>query len=467
MQFDSFTFLMFFTCVIALYQLAPSWKSQKIILLVASYLFYAAWSPPLIVLIWISTLADFYISQLIYKTQIKHRKKQLLFLSLAINLGLLSYFKYAEFLLDSFVKFINIFGIGYVPPEFDIILPIGISFYTFQTLSYTIDVYRKKQKPTKNILDFSLYVTFFPQLVAGPIVRASQFLPQCVSRKKLSMDSFVLGMTLVIWGVFQKTVLADSLFSPIVDQFYTESVNLSLVENWLAIFSFSMQIYFDFSGYSLCAVGTAMILGFSLPDNFNAPYAALGVSDFWKRWHITLSEWLRDYLYIPLGGSRNKNIKTLRNLSIVMFLGGLWHGASWNFIIWGLIHGVFLITEHQIRRYNKTEMPEIFIMISTFLLVSLAWIPFRSPDLDTSLTAFLSLFDSGINFIGIISNQQITAIFVISLLLIYQYWRRHKTLDQLINNVPPGFQAVLIAFSMTLIALNATGDSHAFIYFQF
>ena len=467
MQFDSFTFMLFFIIVLALYQLLPDWRSQKSLLLISSYLFYAAWSPPLIILIWISTLADFFIAKSLISLKSEKTKKNMLLLSLAINLGLLGYFKYAEFLLKTFDNLLTTAGIAYSPPSPDIILPIGISFYTFQTLSYTIDVYRGKLKPTDSLLDFSLFVTFFPQLVAGPIVRAEHFLPQCEQPKRINQSGLIWGLTLITWGLFQKTVLADSLFSPLVDNFYTGVMNNSIVENWLNMFSFSMQIYCDFSGYSLCAVGAAIALGFSIPDNFNSPYAAHGFSDFWRRWHITLSTWLRDYLYIPLGGGQHGRIKTLRNLIITMGLGGLWHGANWNFAIWGLLHGSYLVIEHQLRQLKIVRLHWLFIVLITFVIISLSWIPFRSPDLNMSAMAFNSLFNTQLPYYKSLSNHHITAIVTFIAIWVYQIWRREKSLDELMKTCPVILQAGSLSISILLIALCSTGDSHAFIYFQF
>lgn len=467
MQFDSFTFLLFFITVLILYQLIPNWRGQKILLLISSYLFYAAWSPPLIILIWISTLADFFIAKSLPSAKSEKTKKYMLFLSLAINLGMLGYFKYAEFLVGSFHDLLNMAGIVYSPPSLDIILPIGISFYTFQTLSYTMDVYRGKLRPTDSLLDFSLFVTFFPQLVAGPIVRADHFLPQCEAPKRIKHAGLIWGLTLIAWGLFQKKVLADSLFSPLVDNFYSGVMNNSIVENWLNIFSFSMQIYCDFSGYSLCAVGAAIALGFSIPDNFNSPYAARGFSDFWHRWHITLSTWLRDYLYIPLGGSKHGHIKTLRNLIITMGLGGLWHGANWNFAIWGLLHGSYLVAEHQLQKLKIIRIPWLLVILMTFVTVSLSWIPFRSPDLNMSVMAINSLFNNQLPYYKPLNSHYITAIICFFAILAYQIWRRNKTLDELMETCPIFLQAGSLPIAILLIALCATGDRHAFIYFQF
>ena len=470
MQFDSFTFAVFFVLVLLLFQVSPSWKLQKIVLLLASYLFYAAWSPPLLVLIWISTLTDFSVARLMQNAESSSRRRVLLILSLSVNLGLLAYFKYADFLMNSFIDLMAGIGVIYAAPEFDIILPIGISFYTFQTLSYTIDVYRKQIKASNNLLDFSLFVTFFPQLVAGPIMRAGALLPQFQIPRKILQPQLVLGLTLLAWGLFQKTVLADGLYAPIVDDFFNRAGAGSLTSNaltdWLAVFSFSMQIYFDFSGYSLCAVGIAMVFGFSLVDNFRSPYAASGFSDFWRRWHISLSEWLRDYLYISLGGNQTSRFITLRNLSITMLLGGLWHGASWNFVLWGLLHAILLVVEHLFRALPIKRPPEILIILLTFIAVSICWIPFRSPDFSSSLLIAQSLFMPQ-QFTGSIVLQQMLALFGVAAVFTYQYWRRNLSLDELIATVPAGLQAVLLACIITAIALTATGDSHAFIYFQF
>ena len=244
-------------------------------------------------------------------------------------------------------------------------------------------------------------------------------------------------------------------------------MNNSIVENWLNMFSFSMQIYCDFSGYSLCAVGAAIALGFSIPDNFNSPYAAHGFSDFWRRWHITLSTWLRDYLYIPLGGGQHGRIKTLRNLIITMGLGGLWHGANWNFAIWGLLHGSYLVIEHQLRQLKIVRLHWLFIVLITFVIISLSWIPFRSPDLNMSAMAFNSLFNTQLPYYKSLSNHHITAIVTFIAIWVYQIWRREKSLDELMKTCPVILKAGSLSISILLIALCSTGDSHAFIYFQF
>ena len=269
--------------------------------------------------------------------------------SLAVNLGLLGFFKYRVFFLENFVALLNSVGVDFHPARPSIILPVGISFYTFQTLSYTLDIYMGKMKPARSFLDYALFVTFFPQLVAGPIVRAAHFLPQCEDARRTTLSQLGWGLSLILFGLFQKSVIADGLMAPVVERVYDSGEVLSFGAGWVGTLAFAMQIFCDFSGYSTCAIGTAMCLGFWLPVNFRSPYAAIGFSDFWRRWHVSLSSWLRDYLYIPLGGNRKGTARTYVNLMITMLLGGLWHGASWNFVIWGGLHGVYLIVERLLK----------------------------------------------------------------------------------------------------------------------
>ena len=440
------------------------------LLLISSYVFYAAWSPPLIILIWISTGIDFYISRLIYKSRDAGKRKLFLITSLLCNLGLLGYFKYAEFMINYFSLLLSHVGITYMAPELDIILPIGISFYTFQTLSYTIDVYRGRLKPVRSFLDFALYVTFFPQLVAGPIVRASHFLPQCLESKRADLDTFCWGLTLFVFGLFTKLVLADLTLAPVVDLVYSEPAKFGWYDGWTAVFAFSGQIYFDFAGYSLCAIGSALCFGFQLPDNFRAPYGALGFADFWQRWHITLSTWIRDYLYIPMGGNRKSRGRTLVNLGITMFLAGLWHGAAWTFVLWGWLHGFFLISEHVIRRrfgsIRLNAIARTALMLGTFLIVSLAWIPFRSQGLDNLRAMGETLFRTNFaDSLPVLSTG--SALAVIAAMVLGHIITRGTTLVKIVNRIPPTVQALVTCILILSIALSSTGDSRGFIYFQF
>jgi alginate O-acetyltransferase complex protein AlgI len=473
MQFNSLTFIVFFAVVVALYGALSSWTVRKALLVAASYLFYAAWNPLFVVLLWISTIADWTIARRIAAAEERHRKRLLVTLSLLINLGLLGYFKYGGFLLENFVSLMGGLGIEYVPPAASIVLPIGISFYTFQTLSYTLDVYRGQMQPRYSLLDFSLFVSFFPQLVAGPIVRASQFLPQCVESRRATADSMGWGLTLIAFGLFAKVVLADSVLAPVADAVFGAPDTVGTLEAWLGVFAFSGQIFFDFSGYSTCAIGAAMCLGFSLPDNFRSPYAAIGFSDFWRRWHISLSQWLRDYLYVSLGGNRKGEVRTIVNLVITMFLGGLWHGASWMFVIWGSLHGIYLVVEHGARSlfggiavFGSRPARAAFGVL-TFVIVSMTWVFFRAADMDTA-TSLLTTMTVPTGMGSLVFVEQLPVIFFVLLGLVIWHWvSRDSNLEIMFEGLPLWARVIVISTVVVSIIYSGGGAQHAFIYFQF
>src|SRR5882757_7421845 len=304
MVFNSYTFIAFFIVMLVLHNLPFTWKVKKINLLLASYIFYAAWNPPFILLLWLSTVVDYFVGKALYTQENKHKKRVLLVISLIGNLGMLCFFKYGGFLLENFITIVNALGIDFHPAKPNIILPAGISFYTFTTLCYTIDMYHRKSQPVKSMLDFSLFVTFFPHLVAGPIVRPPQLVPQFETPRKATRQQLMQGLFLLSLGLFMKVVLADTLLAATANAVFGFQRSLPGLDAWMGVIAFSGQIFFDFSGYSTCAIGVALCLGFHLRDNFLFPFAAVGFSDFWKRWHISLSTFLRDYLYIPLGGNR-------------------------------------------------------------------------------------------------------------------------------------------------------------------
>ena len=469
MQFDSFLFVLFWLGVLALHYSIPNWRVQKIVLLIASYLFYAAWNPPFVILLWISTTVDFFLAKTMATAHSQQRRKGLLTISLLVNLGFLGFFKYADFLNQSFAGMLALAGIGYQPAPLGIVLPIGISFYTFQTLSYTLDVYQRKTPAETSFLDFCLFVTFFPQLVAGPIVRAPQFLPQCKTPQRAGANQFVWGLALFLFGIFAKTILSDIALAPIVDQIYANPAAYGAIDAWLGVLAFSGQIFFDFAGYSLCAIGTALTLGFSLPDNFHCPYGALGFSDFWKRWHISLSSWLRDYLYFSLGGSRGQPVKTAFNLVLVMILGGLWHGAAWTFALWGCLHGLFLVMEHglkQITAYRPKGAAKLALMLVTFSLVSLTWIPFRAQGFENMSMMLAALgSNSGTNALPWLNRVVVLAIMFAT--LIWHITSRDSKLETQFDNFSPMVKASIVASLLVGVGLFSTGDSRAFIYFQF
>ena len=345
MIFPSYTFALFFLTLSLLYGSPIPYRLKKWALLLGSYFFYGAFNPVYIVLLLASTYTDWCVAKRLPDEKRLGHRRALLAVSLIVNLGLLISFKYLAFFGEIGVTMFALLGAHVHVDWPTFVLPLGISFYTFQTLSYTIDVYRGRLKPSRSALDYALYVSFFPQLVAGPIVRAADFLPQCEEQPKVTMDQRSWGLALLGLGLFLKVCIADSVLAPVVDHIYAMTQGLTFSEAWVGTLAFSGQIYCDFGGYTLCAIGVALCFGFHLPDNFRSPYAAIGFSDFWRRWHISLSTWLRDYLYIPLGGNRHGAMRLGVALMVTMLLGGLWHGASWTFVVWGALHGVFLVME--------------------------------------------------------------------------------------------------------------------------
>ena len=349
MVFNSLTFIVFFAIVLALFWMPFPWTTRKIILLMASYLFYAAWNPPFIILLWISTVVDWWAANRIARSSNAWRRRAWMLVSVSANLGMLGWFKYGEFLLANFQTLAAAVGIHYQPPHFDIVLPVGISFYTFATMSYTLDVYLKRAEPTPSMLDFMLFVTFFPHLVAGPIMRPTELVPQFQKRGAAESRSAALRSCADDARAVQKVVLADGFLAGPAEKLFDGDKVPGALDAWMGTLAFSGQIFCDFAGYSTTAIGAALCLGFKMPDNFRFPYAAVGFSDFWRRWHITLSSWLRDYLYIPLGGNRHGEARTYFALMMTMLLGGLWHGANWTFVVWGGLHGTYLAAERWLR----------------------------------------------------------------------------------------------------------------------
>lgn len=356
-------------------------------LLVASYLFYGWWDWRFLSLILVSTATDYICGINIDRAATREGKRRFLVISVAVNLGLLAFFKYWNFFIESFAVLLSQVGWNPHMPTLRVILPVGISFYTFQTMTYSIDIYRKELKPTHDFLNYALYISFFPQLVAGPIERAKCLLPQVERPRSFAAEQFIEGLQLIFWGLFKKVFVADNLGS-IVDRIYGNPGS-SGVEYVIATWAFAFQIYGDFSGYTDVARGSAKCMGFEIMQNFKVPYFAVNPSDFWRRWHISLSTWLRDYLYIPLGGSRRGSLMTYRNLMLTMTLGGLWHGAAWNFVLWGIFHGLLLSIHRWINRARGTNegihAPLITVMFKAFLMFQVTcvgWIFFRSHDLN-------------------------------------------------------------------------------------
>ncbi|MDB5350740.1 MAG: putative rane protein involved in D-alanine export [Planctomycetota bacterium] len=390
MLFNSYKFAHFFLILLPLYwSLQRSLRLQNVLVLAASYYFYACWEPRFLALLIASTMMDFACGLAVDRIEGPRNRKLFVALSMALNLGMLGYFKYVNFFAESLQLLLAKGGWHVSIDHLNVMLPIGISFYTFQSMSYVIDVYRRDIKPTRNLVQFAAFVSFFPHLVAGPIMRPTTLLPQIEKRRTFSLQQFYHGVYLIFWGLTKKVVIADNL-EPIVTDLFSRWHTIDGGLALLAIYAFAFQIYCDFSGYTDAARGIAKCLGFELALNFNLPYFATSPKDFWARWHISLSTWLRDYLYIPLGGNRGGIWKVYRNLMLTMVIGGLWHGAAWNFAVWGLYQGLILILhkacEPYLKRYQPTDSVEAACWTATriavtFHLVCLGWLFFRSSSL--------------------------------------------------------------------------------------
>ena len=473
MLFNSLTFVVFFVLVLGAYWSLRSWEARKNVLLVASYLFYGAWNPPFALLLFATTALDFLLGARIAQTTEPRRKRLWLVASVTSNLSMLGFFKYGNFLLENLQWLLARAGIAYQPPHLDVFLPIGISFYTFHSLSYTLDVYRGVCQPTRSLRDFTLAVSFFPQLVAGPIVRAADFLPQLVSAPSLKAGQFGWGLLLMTLGMFEKIVLADTLLVSSAEAVFGYPGPLQSLDAWTGVMAFAGQIFFDFAGYSTCAIGAALCLGFHLKDNFRFPYAASGFSDFWRRWHISLSTFLRDFLYIPLGGNRSGPAKAAVNLMIVMFIGGLWHGASWTFVVWGLLHGLYLVFERLLTAFTKEPkwaqafLVKLFIVLATYAAVCFAWVFFRAADFTTAAHLLGAMAGVAPKGEAILSTREILQVGLVTAGLLIAHWNlRDTSIEAVVARMPRGLIVALWTLMLGAIILTQ-GNGNAFIYFQF
>jgi alginate O-acetyltransferase complex protein AlgI len=469
--FNSLVFVVFFAAVLLLHSMPFTWTTKKINLLIASYLFYAAWNPPFVVLLWISTVVDWFAAQAMVRSQNAWERRAWMLISIVANLGMLAFFKYGQFLVDSFSAVANLAGIHYHAPRYGIILPIGISFYTFATLSYTLDVYLRRAAPAKNFLDYALFVTFFPHLVAGPIMRPTELVPQFATPRRASANQLGFGLALLTLGLFEKVVLADGFLGPATEAVYDAKDIPGALDSWMSTLAFSSQIFFDFAGYSTAAIGVAMCLGFAMPDNFRFPYAAVGFSDFWRRWHITLSSWLRDYLYIPLGGNRHGEARTYSALMGTMLLGGLWHGASWTFVVWGGLHGIYLSGERILRSRFASYRPGPWAIaglgLLTFALVNIAWVFFRAKTFDKAWLILRGMAGMNAKAVPILAAVYLLTTALIVAALVGAHWyMRKRTLEDVIERVPVVALTGLWTCMAFAIAIDH-GTGNAFIYFQF
>ncbi len=486
MIFNTFTFAFYLFIVFTIYWLLKRHLNyQNIFLLIASYVFYGWWDWRFLTLIIISSISDYLLGLQIHKSKQIKKRKLFLATSIILNLGILAFFKYFNFFADSFTELLHVFNMEAGYTTLNIVLPVGISFYTFQTLSYTIDIYRGNLKPSKDIVSFFAFVSFFPQLVAGPIERAAHLLPQFIKKRSFRFEDAKDGMRQMLWGFFKKMIIADNL-ATIADGIYSNPSAMSGASLFLGLCIFSIQIYADFSGYSDIAIGVSRLFGFDLKRNFRYPLFARDVGERWRNWHISLSTWFRDYLYIPLGGSKRGKWGQIRNVMILFTVSGLWHGANWTFVIWGVLNGLFFVPA-MLTGVNRKYMgviaadrifpsiKETALMIKTFLLIAFTYVFFRAENLahsseylsamfhnqffSNTLTELKSIAD-GYKYLGIYF------LYVI-LLLVFEWQARSKKHALEISNVPKFWRWFIYYFLVLSILTFGAYNKQAFIYFQF
>lgn len=479
MLFNSFVFWGFFALVLVLYRLLPH-RAQNWLLLVASYVFYGYWDWRFLSLLFLSTTVDYTLGRYIALADDPAWRRTLLAASVVINLTFLGFFKYFGFFVTEFNVLLQGIGINTALPILQIVLPVGISFYTFQSLSYTVDIYRRHTEPARSLADFALYVSFFPQLVAGPIERSSELLPQVLKPRVIDQSTFGEGIYLVLMGLFKKVVIADNMAVLVNDVFSRPADTLTGMEVLAGVYAFAFQIYGDFSGYSNIAQGLARMLGFRLGWNFRMPYFAKSPSDFWGRWHISLSSWLRDYLYIPLGGNQGSAARTYRNLAVTMLLGGLWHGAAWTFVVWGAFHGAILIiyrlwpalggavvpreaTEVNVAAERATAFVRTVLM---FHLVCFSWLLFRAQSMD-QVGQMLGVVATDLRATEFSAFAVAMLALFAAPLLAYEWWLEHHNNQLRILTRGLWLQALVFLYFLLMLIIFPPLQPQAFIYFQF
>ena len=483
MLFNSIDFAIFLPIFFMLYWFAISHKLklQNFLIVAASYLFYGWWDWRFLSLILFSTLIDYSIGIGLSKEDNISKRKILLWISILVNLGFLGFFKYYSFFLDNFVTAFSFFGYSINPQGLHIILPVGISFYTFQTLSYTIDVYKRKLKPSKDFIAFSAFVSFFPQLVAGPIERASNLLPQFYRKRDFDYSKAVDGMRQILWGLFKKIVIADNC-AKYANEIFNNSADYSGSTLLVGAVFFTFQIYGDFSGYSDIAIGTSRLFGFNLKQNFAFPYFSRDIAEFWRRWHISLSTWFRDYLYIPLGGSRGGTWIKVRNTFIIFIVSGFWHGANWTFIVWGALNAIYflpLLLTNKNRNHLETvaqgkffpKIKELSFMLLTFGLTVFAWIFFRAENIGHAFNYILEIFSSSLFEIPMFAGRRsaFTTILIIGIFVLIEWQGRQG--QYAISDIGHKWYRPLrwTFYSLLIFAIGMFMPSveSPFIYFQF
>jgi alginate O-acetyltransferase complex protein AlgI len=467
MFFNSLAFLIFLIPTLILFWKIKRLRYQNIFLLFASYFFYSYWDWRFLFLLMFSTLLDYFSAIKIENTT---NKKFWLVLSISVNLLFLGYFKYCNFFIESFNQFATNLGIKTHLSTLNIILPVGISFYTFHGLSYVIDVYKQKINAEHNVIDYSLFVCYFPLLVAGPIERTTHLLPQLKRKKKFDYSSSIYGLKQILWGGFKKVVIANQC-ALVVDFIYESPSNFHGLTMFFAALMFSVQIYCDFSGYTDMALGISRLFGIELLQNFHFPYFSKNIKEFWSKWHMSLSFWFRDYVYIPLGGNRVGNFKKFRNVMITFLLSGFWHGANWTFVVWGGIHGVFshfsLTNLH-----SKFRLIKVFSVLKTFLIVTIAWIFFRTNTITDSFLIVRSILTNSFSYVSyyefksiFIENQQLS--YFVILFFIIEFFSRNKVFGLQTFDFLPKILKCFIYYFLILLILFYSTDNKQFIYFQF
>lgn len=489
MLFNTIDFVIFFIIVLTTFSIIRNRKFQHLFLLLTSYFFFYYTSNYLISLLIFTTIWDFYFGEMIYKAKTVRARKIILVASLVGNLGLLGFFKYADFAIAQFNILGNQIDLKDQIPHLNLALPIAISFYTFHSITYTVSIYRGQITPVKSFTDYAIFVAFFPQLVAGPILRAKEFLPQLrekidsleagLKRRQILIHSsnLKIGITMMALGFFKKMFFADNI-SPFVNEVFANPIGLDSFAVILGTIGFGIQIYCDFSGYSDIAVGAALIMGFKIPVNFNKPYFAISPSDFWKRWHISLSTWLRDYLYIPLGGNRKSNARTYLNLMTVMFLGGLWHGASWNFVVWGILHGTYLIMHKFLtdrfpvlaqNQFFKSKMGKIVSIAVTQYFVFLTWITFRVENYDHMIYAMQKylILDTSVGLIqSFVLSHKLPILFMILFVVLHAISYKKNILEK-ISSIKLYWWTIFLIVVVSMIIFFYDGNPEDFVYFRF
>jgi len=480
--FNSWTFVVFFAIVYVCYLAFRDFRWQNVLLLVASYYFYAAWDPRFLLLLLSSTVLDYVCALQIDRSENTRIRRTYLVASVVGNLSLLGFFKYYNFFLDSLDALLTPAGLSVRALHLDIVLPVGISFYTFQEMSYTIDVYRREMPAVRSFRDFALFVAFFPHMVAGPIMRASKLLVQFMGPRTITRDGVITGCWLILWGLWKKVVIADNM-AMIADDVFGASASVSWMHAYLGVIAFAFQIYADFSAYSDIARGVSRLLGIELMQNFDLPYFATSPSDFWRRWHISLSTWLRDYLYVPLGGNRGTRLQTYRNLMVTMLLGGIWHGAAWNYAWWGGYHGLLLVGqrlggESWAAALTQTRWRRIVAIAVMFQFTLFGWLLFRctrqtridgrlQDDSLRQILEMLSAFRNGWGFDATSLHVfAVIAAFALPLLLVQVF--QYRTGNPFVVLTLPRFaRAAAVALLLFSWLMWGVQSGNAFIYFQF